>query len=260
MSPTYGEVGKVIQELALQIINENPSGIRYSVLLAEIMKRLPADVNRNSVPANVVRLIADFPTEVYKPSRGLFAPRLSTTTLPTPAAPAPSPFASVTVSSPPPPLEAEFYEPFAEYLKGELDECTRSLALGGHVLKRKWATPDVMGVYQSRITDIIKGEPVIVSAEIKNDDRDLITGFGQACSYRLFSHKVYLVIPADSDADERGRVEALCQLFGLGLVLFNRMDPDNPDWEIRVRASRGEPDLFYVNEYLRDIATDLFGP
>ena len=37
-------------------------------------------------------------------------------------------------------------------------------------------------------------------------------------------------------------------LFGIGLVLFTPQ-VDNPEFQIRVRALRFSPDMFYVNEF-----------
>jgi hypothetical protein len=37
-------------------------------------------------------------------------------------------------------------------------------------------------------------------------------------------------------------------LFGIGLVLF-QPDIEQPDFEIRVRAQRYYPDMYYVNEF-----------
>ncbi|MFP3158657.1 MAG: hypothetical protein RXR65_02645 [Hydrogenobaculum sp.] len=89
----------------------------------------------------------------------------------------------------------------------------------------------------------------IVSAEIKTDTNNLVTAFGQACAYKLFSHKVYLVIPKKAEKDV-ARIESLCLRFGIGLILFDRENPENPKFEIRTRAIKQEPDYFYVNEYL----------
>jgi len=77
----------------------------------------------------------------------------------------------------------------------------------------------VLGVYKFSEIDTIKASLEIVSAEIKTNTNQLITAFGQACAYKLFSHKVYLVIPnAEQDV---GRIESLCLIFGIGLVLFD---------------------------------------
>jgi hypothetical protein len=42
--------------------------------------------------------------------------------------------------------EEAFYTPFAEWLKGEIEEATVAVKLGGNILKGKWGTPDVLGV------------------------------------------------------------------------------------------------------------------
>jgi len=73
------------------------------------------------------------------------------------------------------------------------------------------------------------------------------------------SHKSYLVIPKDSSQDDVGKIDSLCQIFGIGLVLFDAFNPKTPDFEIRVRPRKTEPDLFYTNKYMSLIEKDLFG-
>lgn len=95
----------------------------------------------------------------------------------------------------------------------------------------------------------------IISAEIKIDtnQNQLITAFGQACAYKLFSHKVYLVIPQDAGEQSGSRVsriESLCLKFGIGLILFDSQNPEKPNFTIRARAIKSEPDYFYVNNYI----------
>lgn len=152
--------------------------------------------------------------------------------------------------------EKLFYEPFAEYLKNDLEECTKSITLGGNKFGDKWGTPDVLGVYKFSDADPIRPQPEIISAEIKTDTNQLITAFGQACSYKLFSHKVYLVIPKEAEKDI-GRVESLCLKFGIGLILFDKNDHQNPNFEIRTRATKNEPDYFYINDYMRKIRDEF---
>ena len=153
----------------------------------------------------------------------------------------------------------KFYLPFADWLKTELEECTRSTPLGGNKFKDKWGTPDVIGIRESPRSDPIKFPTEIVSAEIKVDTRDLITAFGQACSYKLFSHKCYIVIPKNSSQEDISRLDALCLIFGIGLVLFDNNNVEDPKFEIRVRPVKQEPDMFYVNKYVKLIEKELFG-
>jgi hypothetical protein len=79
----------------------------------------------------------------------------------------------------------------------------------------------------------------------------LITAFGQACAYKLFSHKVYLVIPRTAGEDI-SRIESLCMRFGIGLITFD-LNPSEPNFQIRTRASKSEPDYFYLNKYLKKL-------
>ena len=155
--------------------------------------------------------------------------------------------------------EEDFYEPFANWLVNELEECTKAIPLGRNRFKDKWGTPDVIGKREPRRSDIVKGATEIVSVEIKADTRDLITAFGQACSYKLFSHKSYIVTPKNSSQGDILKLDALCLIFGIGLVLFDSSNPNDPQFEIRVRPLRHEPDMFYVNKYMKLIEKELWG-
>jgi len=99
---------------------------------------------------------------------------------------------------------------------------------------------------------------VIVSAEMKTDTQGLITAFGQACAYKTFSHNTYIVVPRNSSEDDKSRLESLCLIFGIGLIFFDSTNTKNPDFEIRVRAQRHEPDMFYVNRYTKMVEEKLF--
>ena len=57
-------------------------------------------------------------------------------------------------------------------------------------------------------------------------------------------------MPTTISDEDLSRLEALCMLFGLGLVVFD-VDLAAPNFSIRVRAQRFSPDMFYVNEFAR---------
>ena len=95
----------------------------------------------------------------------------------------------------------------------------------------------MIGIRKARESDIIKFPTEIVSAEIKTDGNNLITAFGQAVSYKLFSHKSYIVVPKESSTEDLDRLEALCLTCGLGLILFNHLRVDSPDFTIREGAA-----------------------
>jgi hypothetical protein len=123
--------------------------------------------------------------------------------------------------------ESDFYEPFADWLKSDLDEVTDVAPLGGASMKTKWGTPDVIGVYKPLARDLIKFPLEIVSAEVKIDPQAPVVAFGQAVAYRLFSAKTYVAMPSTLTEEDQSRLESLCMLFGVGLVLFD-VDETNP--------------------------------
>lgn len=235
-----------IKQKALEILGAMKQGVRYTEFVKSIKDALP-DIPLNTIHGTVWNLEVQLPEQVSKPARGVYIHQK---------------FQQGTVQAQDPPKkrlsEHNFYGPFADWLVNELEECTKAIPVGGSTFKDKWGTPDVIGVREPRKSDIIKFPTEIVSAEIKIDANGLITAFGQVCAYRLFSHKSYIVVPVDSSADDLARLDTLSRIFGIGLILFNTKDPADPDYQIRVRSSKHEPDMFYVNKYMKLIEDDLF--
>lgn len=235
---------------AVEIIKTLPEGIRYSELVRRIQQEF-SDIPTNTIHGTIWNLETRVPDKIYKPARGLF--RYNT-------------FRDVQVSEFEQKVldkaekirEEDFYQPFADWLVKELEECTKAIPLGGNKFRDKWGTPDVVGIRESRKSDIIKQATEIVSAEIKTDTKDLITAFGQACSYKLFCHKSYIVVPKESLEEDISKIDALCLIFGIGLILFNSRNNKEPGFEIRVRPTKHEPDMFYVNRYMKLVENELF--
>jgi hypothetical protein len=240
---------KIIQK-AKELIDASQEGKRYSVLVREINALFP-DIPVNTVHGSMHKFRTELGREYYLPVKGLYrnikyrengeeAPevkkKIKTDKI----------------------KEEDFYDSFGDWLVNELEECTRAISLGGNKFRDKWGTPDVIGIREARRSDIIKPPTEIISAEIKLDVANLITAFGQACSYRLFSHKSYIVVPATSSDEDIARLDGLSRIFGIGLILFDPLDPKNPDYSIRARAAREEPDMFYVNKYLKIVEDELF--
>jgi len=148
-----------------------PSGLRFSELIATLKAAFPEDPH-GTITGTVWNIDIRFPEEIYKPSRGVFRltkfrtesseeqPALAEST---------TPFKAI--------RESDFYEPFADYLTNELEECTKAIALGGNRFGAKWGTPDVFGILKSRESDIVKVPLEVVVAEIKTDTLQLIGSF-----------------------------------------------------------------------------------
>ena len=232
-----------IKKLALSIIADHPGGIRYSELVEAISGQHP-ETPRNTIHGSVWNLAAVFPKQVSKPSRGLFKPQSATDG----EEPDEKIGTTTAVVSGVKLKEDDFYQPFAQWLKNDLDEATTVVSLGGAGLKSKWGTPDVVGVYKPLASNLIKFPIEVVAAEIKIDPQAPVVAFGQAVAYRLFSTKTYIAEPSTISEEDLSRLEALCMLFGVGLIPFE-LNTENPNFQIRMRAQRFSPDMFYVNEF-----------
>ena len=67
-------------------------------------------------------------------------------------------------------------------------------------------------------------------------------------------------MPQTLTEEDKSRLESLCMLFGVGLVLFE-LNKDAPNFAIRVRVQRFYPDMFYANEFadrLKQHNSDMF--
>lgn len=248
--PTQRE--KIIKK-AREILKNSPNGIRYADLIRSISGELP-EVKINAIHGTIwyfkQRIDKGEIKDVVRPEKGLYILRKYLKE---------GEIKEEEIKEEI--CEEDFYKLFAEYLVNELEECTKAIPLGGNRFQDRWGTPDVIGTYRVLGIGHIQPPIKVISAEIKTDINQLITSFGQACSYKLFSHKVYLVIPKDSRGVDIKRIESLCLKFGIGLILFDRYNKENPEFEILTRAVKSEPDYFYLNKYLRlieDIASELF--
>jgi len=235
-----------IRDKAVELLESNPKGLRYQELINNL-KEGNKNWNPNTIAGAIWNLDKTRTNEIAKPARGLFihVSKISGD-------------GETGEEKRPTITEGNFYEPFADYLVNELEECSKAIKLGGAKFPEKWGTPDVVGYKEAARGQIYQPPLEIVTAEIKADRRDLITAFGQACAYKLFSHKSYIVIPNNAAPEDIGRLDALSMIFGIGLIVHSN-EPDNAQFGVKVRARRHEPDIFYVNKFLDKIGKTLFG-
>ena len=74
---------------------------------------------------------------------------------------------------------------------------------------------------------------------------------------KLFSHKSYIVVPETAQEEDISRLDSLCMIFGIGPIVFDSKTPRDPRFKILTRAARHEPDMFYVNKHVREVADEL---
>ena len=246
-----------IQERALAILEQEHDGIRHEQLAAKILTSAP-DTNKNTIRA-ALSGHPELNRKIQRPSRGLW--------ILDKYAKLQAKEQSLDDELPARKLgrEKAFYEPFAQWLKEDREEVNHVLPIGGNMWRDKWATPDVIGTHKPTRDDPYEFQLELVSAEIKTDGGQCVTAFGHACAYRLFSHKTYIAVPTSVGQSDLDRLNALCALDGMGLVLFE-LNPEQPEFQLRLPAARFEPDKFYVNEFARRLRdndkaafTSLFG-
>lgn len=229
-----------IRQKARDLIKNTPGGIRYSQIVNSILET-DAETPVNTINGSIWNLDALFPNEITKPARGLFKHIDDGS--------AESPYEAEETPKNEKAREEDFYQSFSDWLKNDLDEVVISTPLGGAALGKKWGTPDVIGVYKPLASQLIKFTPEVISVEIKIDPTQSVVAFGQAIAYKLFSTKAYIVMPKTIQAEDQSRLESLCVLHGVGLVLFE-LDKENPNYTLKVTAQRSAPDMFYVNEFV----------
>lgn len=247
-----------IINLALKKLDENVNGLRWADLYSAIRTEYP-NMKNGTIVSGIRKFYKKNTSSVYKPDKGLYKllkyqndNSQNTGIQSSQSSTIPSSTNQMTSTK-----EEDFYESFSAWLVNDQEECTKAKELGGNIFGGKWGTPDVIGVSKSLPTDIIEKDIEITSVEIKLAQNELITAFGQACSYKLFSHKVYLVIPQQSNSEEILRLDSLCYLFGIGLVLFDNTNSNMPNYQLKNRAQKGEPDNYYLNKNIEK-AKDFF--
>jgi hypothetical protein len=240
-----------IRSIAYDLLKKHPEGMTHAELCLKIHDVKP-DLNLGTVTTAICNLTVTDSQRFYKPAKGLFRLLEFKDLIPEYKAVEPASVSS-TVSH-----GDALFPLFAAWLTDELEEVTHAIVLGGDAFMDEWGTPDVIGKFESRNSDLIKGPTIIVSASIGTTPASWVTTFGQACAYKLFSHKSYLVISSQTPVDHLVRMQSLCQIFGVGLATFDRLNPIQPEFKLFVRATKHEPDLFYTNRYIAHIEKELF--
>lgn len=240
-----------IKQQAVELIKAHPDGLRYSELFRKLRDGPPA-FNAGTINSTIWNLDSVLPQFVWKPSKGLYRHTAYRDPAPTEQSASRATAAQTKLR------EELFYGPFADWLRNEAEEVTQAIPLGGNLFRDRWGTPDVIGKKESRRSDVIKAPTEIVAAEIKVDLQQVVTAFGQASAYRLFSHRSYLVVPRQTNSEELARLDALCEISGVGMVIFDSENASAPAFSVVVRPRTHQPDLFYTNRYLALIERELF--
>lgn len=240
---TKGKIEEVVQSARGFVLKAGRT-VSAKEIVQFVHNALPTQ-NANTI-GQVVSYLHDYlPNEIVKPARGLFRAK----NIAAPAVVAP-PVAKVG--------EDQFYKPLMDWLLAE-GICTKAVVLGGNKWGGKWGTPDVVGLATSKKKDLIKRPEEIVTAELKIEPTQLVTAFGQACSYGLFSHRTYVVVPIGSDPEDLANLKLLCTRYGVGMVVFDHASVKNPNFDEWVAARLLEPEYEQLNDRVSRLSdSELF--
>jgi hypothetical protein len=152
-----GEIQKRARE---ELEASGSGGIRYMELAKKIHSATP-ETPFNSIVGSLHDLSVKSP-DIVRPNRGLWVLKKYAEG----GAPI-EPLKEEIVETPARRAEEQtYYEPFAQWLVGE-DQVIEAMVVGGSTFRDKWATPDVIGTYKARKSDLVHFPLEIVSAEIK---------------------------------------------------------------------------------------------
>jgi hypothetical protein len=68
----------------------------------------------------------------------------------------------------------------------------------------------------------------------------------------------YFAVPRSLQAEELRRIELLCVMSRVGLILFDAGRPELPDWTLRVRPPLDAPDPSSLNDKLALLRGKLY--
>jgi len=260
-----------IIDIAVKIITDMPEGIGMSELKKRVYDNLGGKYDLGTI-GNAIWNIADKRSKIVerisrgvvalKGSAGAQTPACVNITASSSAAPTASSVNNQRTNPTPTVISEEaFYLSFAYFLQNDMEEATKAIPLGRNYFVKKWRTPDVFGISKPKDDDRYKYPMEIVSAEIKtsSDIASVMESFGQANSYKEFCHLVYIVLPNSMQSETKSRIEALCKHSGIGLVLFDANNVDDPNYIVCIWAKKDEPIKKSVKEVLNSIhCKDLF--
>jgi len=157
--------------------------------------------------------------------------------------------------------ESELYEPFQkvvvtgfvpdEDLKPWVCEITASQ--GRRATGGRWTRPDVTLIAMQTFAYVPNKLFEVITFEIKPNVDTALDGVYEAAAHSAFAHRSYLAFPDSEEHEDNplfDRIRDECERFGLGLIVFERVD----DWDtytFEVEAQPRDPDPQAVNDFIK---------
>ena len=141
----------------------------------------------------------------------------------------------------------------ADWLKCELQDVEQVMTPTRNLFLGLCGTPTVLGIAENPRRGGQARLAGIVSAHMEVDTTSVMDAFGKACAARLFARRSYLVVPKRQQTSDLMYLYALCELFGLGLVLFDERSTAAPSFWLAVRPFDHDPDPIYEDRCFRQL-------
>ena len=233
-----------------QQLGRHPEGMRFSRLIREIALVDP-NLNASTIKTVFWSLDKVSADQVYKPRRGLFRLVVFKEVVALEAR------EEVRRRARDLSVERKVNLLFAEWLEQELQDVNQAMMPSSNLFKGLCVTPTVLGLAETRPSGSEAHVQGIVSAQIESQTGGHIDAFGHACAARLYARRSYLVVPKRQSLEDLLHLHALCGMFGLGLVLFDKFSAVTPGFRLAVRAVDHDPDPSYANRCMKQLEVAL---
>jgi hypothetical protein len=235
-----------IRTIAIELLAKHPEGLRISHLVRGIVV-VDQSLNPNTIKTAIWNLDKVGADQVCKPARGLL--RLKVFKSPATVESRMDGLRqawSLAMAAKGPAL-------LANWLKRELQDVEQVMTPARNLFLGLCETPTVLGIAENPRGGEKAPPAGIVSAQMEVDTASVMKAFGQACAARLFARRSYLVVPKRQQIRELMHLHALCELFGLGLVLFDERSTAAPGFCLAVRPFDHDPDPIYEDRCFRQL-------
>lgn len=239
-----------IRTIAFECLGRHPEGLRFSRLTREVALVDP-NLNASTIKKVVSNLDKVSGNQVYKPARGLIRLVIFKEAAALEAREEVRRRARDLV------METKVTVLFAQWLEQELQDVDRAMTPTTNLFDGLCVTPTVLGLADAPSAGGGAPPPGIVSAQIESPTSGFIDAFGQACAARLFARRSYLVVPKRKRMEELMHLHALCQMVGLGLVLFNDLSLAAPGFRLTLRPVDHDPDPGYESRCMQQLGARL---
>lgn len=231
----------LIERITFKLIDSQEEGVSLQEIKRKVLTE-NSDISQHTIRFEVGQLAREYPDRILRKDRGVYG-RASDL----PIQEYPTEREQETDQK----KEKPFYDPLVDFLLDK-EECEYSSVLGNNRVPGFWNTPDVIGTKRSPRSHLIQYTTELISAEVKYADkqREIITGFGQAVAYKLFSNKVYLVIPSVA---LEARVIELCMNESIGLIKYDRTNPSKPRMDFVLRAPFCRPNPTHTRDWVEEL-------